>query len=792
MADLDLRNDPAPNNTLQLKIPQLIPGLTSNQDGCLERLEADLKKQKKLQSAHIKRELDPPVLCLHYDPAQISLSEAQQIAERAGTKIASRYHHETHRLEGLDCSDCALVIEHSLQRMEGILGARVSYVDQTLQIEYDARQTSRLAVRRRVKQLGYQIPLTGTLLWYTENHELLFSLLCGLTLLTGWLSETFLGIPSGLSLGLYAAAYFFGGWHVTQQAWHTIRQRRFDVDLLMLAAALGAASLGQFAEGALLLFLFSLGHALEDRALERARRSIRALADLAPKFALVRRDGQEILLPVDEIAIGETVIIRPGERLPVDGVVLAGRSAVNQSPVTGESLPVDRSPGDPVYAGSVNGQGALDVQITRLARDSTLARVMRMVEQAQAQKSPTQQVTERFMSWFVPGVITIDLLLIFVPPLFGVPLSTSFLRAMTFLVAASPCALALGTPSAVLAGTARAARAGILVKGGAHLENLGRLHTIAFDKTGTITSGEIHVTDIIPTEMGGCDPEALLAQAAAVEKHSTHPLAQAVVRAAEERLLVLPAAMEVRSIEGRGLQGEIGNEPVMVGSMQWLEEKGLQLPGALLDRVNALEDQGKTVVLIHRAGSSAGLIALADMVRPEAQNAVTALREMGIQKIVMLSGDNERAAAHIAAQVGIQDYYAGLLPEDKLAAIRNLVQQDQAVSMVGDGVNDAPALAHATVGIAMGSAGSDAALETADVALMSSNLEKLPFAVGLGRATYRTIRQNLAIALGVIGILSLASVLGWAGIGLAILIHEGSTLVVVLNGLRLLSFRQWG
>jgi Cd2+/Zn2+-exporting ATPase len=803
MADPTTLTNPAVEGKLQLDASSLIPELSQCQGACLERLESALNGNGKVQRAHIKHEQGAAQVCLHYDPARMSAEQAQRIAARAGSKIASRYRHDVYPVEGMDCSDCAMVLEHGLGRVEGIFSARVSYADETLRLEYDARQISRPAIRRSVKNLGYRIPPSGITRWYIQNHMLLLSLLSGLSLLVGWLGERFFGFPYALSLAFYLAAYLLGGWHTAIHTARDIRQRRFDVDMLMLMAALGAAAIGQYPEGALLLFLFSLGHALEERALNRARRSIRALADLAPRHAVVRRDGSETLLPVERVAIDDIVIVRPGERFPVDGRVLSGSSAVDQAPVTGESVPVDKAPGDQVYAGSVNGEGALDVKATRLARDSTLRRVMRMVERAQSQKSPTQQLTERFMAWYVPAVLLIALAIIILPPLIGMPFATSFIRAMTFLVAASPCALALGTPSAVLAGTARAARGGVLVKGGLHLENLGRLRAAAFDKTGTLTSGQLTVTDVVTYPAGNdaivydgivndgvTSDDELLRLAAGVESRSAHPLAQAVVRAAEERSLTLPYAVDVQAISGRGIQAAVGSTLVWVGSRGWFEQQGVEPPQTMITELEKLESAGKTVVLVRKGESFVGLVALADVVRPEARQAIADLLRMGLQKIVMLSGDNQRTAAHIAAQTGIPDYRAGLLPEDKLTVIQNLVERYQVVAMVGDGVNDAPALANATVGIAMGSAGSDAALETADVALMSSNLDVLPFAVGLGRATLGTVRQNLAIAIGVILALSAASILGWAGIGLAILLHEGSTLLVVLNGLRLLRYRQ--
>jgi Zn2+/Cd2+-exporting ATPase len=558
----------------------------------------------------------------------------------------------------------------------------------------------------------------------------------------------------------------------------------------------------------LLLCLFSLGHALQGRTLERARRAIRALADLTPQTAFVRRGDREIEVPVDEIDLDEAVIVRPGTRLPVDGIVLSGSSAVDQSPVTGESLPVEKASGDKVFAGSVNGEGVLQVRVTRLAKDSTLARVVKMVEEAQGQKSPTQQLAERFMRWFVPAVLVGDLLLIFLPPLFGVPLSESFRRAMTLLVAASPCALALGAPAAVLAGVAQAARNGVLIKGGAHLENLGRLRAIAFDKTGTITQGKPELTDIVvanggenlipdsqfatfnpaPGSVEGSQLEVLRI-AAAVESRSAHPLAQAVVAAARAQGLILPEVGETNAVTGRGVRAEVEGRTVMVGSPEMLAEAGLQISEAIHSQVAALKEQGKTALLVACDGRLAGVIGVADVVRPDARQAIADLRALGLGKTVMLTGDDDRVAAHIAAQAGLSDFRAGLLPEDKVVAIQELLAQEGEVAMVGDGVNDAPALAQATVGIAMGGAGTHVALETADVALMGDDLSRLPFAVGLGRATRSLIMQNLVLALGVILFLMLSAIFGWAGLGLAVVVHEGSTVAVALNALRLLGYR---
>jgi Cd2+/Zn2+-exporting ATPase len=502
---------------------------------------------------------------------------------------------------------------------------------------------------------------------------------------------------------------------------------------------------------------------------------------------LVRRNGAETEVPVEQLQLQDVVLIRPGVRVPVDGVILSGRSGVDQSPVTGESVPVDKASGDQVFAGSINGEGALEAQVTRLAKDSTLARVMKMVEEAQTQKSATQQLTERFERWFVPGVLIADVLLIILPPLFGVPFQESFLRAMTLLVAASPCALALGTPAAVLAGVAQAARNGVLVKGGAHLENLGRLNAIAFDKTGTLTHGQPEVTQVIAFEG---DESQILSLAAALESRSAHPLAQAVVRAAQSRGLSTPDVGEVESLTGRGLRSTFEGQTVLIGNLDFMDETGVYMLETQRKPLDDLQDAGKTAILLARGSRLCGVLALADTLRPDAVETIAALKQIGVGKTILLTGDNSRVAAGIARQAGVADFRAGLMPEDKAEAMHSLVQTYGQVAMVGDGVNDAPALANASVGIAMGGAGTDVALETADVALMGNQLSKLPFAIGLGRASRAIITQNLAIALGVIAVLVVASLAGWAAIGVAIVIHEGSTLAVVANALRLLGYRQ--
>ncbi len=777
---------------IQLDLAIVLPGVGVD-DGCLDRLESALQSHRGLRRAHLERGAGAPMLCLHYDPDVLSLPDVQRMAARAGARLLDRYRHELLTLEGMDCSDCATVIEHSLARIDGVLAARVNYAAETMRIEYDTQRIGRGAIEHRLQSLGYAVPAGGLRATLVAYRELLLVLAAGALLLGGWLGSRLLGWAPRVATSAYLVAYVLAGWDTARHAWHTLRARAFDTDVLMVAAALGAAVTGEFAEGALLLVLFGFGHALEARVLDRARAAVRALAALAPKTALARRGTAELEVPVDRIELQDIVIVRPGARVPVDGVVLVGTSAVDQAPVTGESVPVEKDAGATVFAGSVNGEGALEVRVTRLSKDSTLTRVMRMVEDAQTQKSPTQQLVQRFERVFVPGVLAVTGLVIVLAPLWGLPLRESFLRAMTLLVAASPCALALGTPAAVLAGIAQAARHGVLIKGGVHLENLGRLRAMAFDKTGTLTHGRPEVTNVISFDSasgpGGLDSDQVLALAAAIEQRSGHPLAQAVVRAAQAKALALPAIGEVESLTARGLRAQADGATALIGNRRLMEESGVPLSPATLSEVDGLQAQGKSLILVALDNRVRGVIAVADTLRPEAAATIRSLRQLGIRETVMLSGDNSRVAQAMAREVGLTEVRADLLPEDKLGAIRALVARFGAVGMVGDGVNDAPALANATVGIAMGGAATDVAIETADVALMAADLSKLPFAVSLGRATRRVVLQNLTLSLAVIAILVTASLAGLARMGLAVAIHEGSTLVVALNAMRLLAHR---
>jgi Cd2+/Zn2+-exporting ATPase len=767
---------------LSLQLALVLPGIPDERDSCIERLTVMLQAAG-LEKVHIVQQNGKPCLCLHYDPTRFSLQQVRSMAQASGAQLAGRYQHELMRIDGMDCSTCATVIEHALHRLDGVLEASVSYAAERMRLEYDTEKVSRKAIVHRLEALGYKVlEADHEATWYVEYRELIVSAVAGALLLSGWL----VGLRDNAhfaSLGLLGASLLVGGYYAMRDAWQSIRERQLDIDVLMIVAAMGAAALGQWAEGALLLVLFSLGHALEHLAMDRARHAIEALADLAPKTALVFRNGVEVELAVEALLRGDTVLVRPGQRIPADGKVLEGSSAVDQAAITGESMPVDKTLGALVFAGTVNGEGLLTVEVSKLSKDSSLARMVQLVAEAQTEKSPTQRFVTRFEKVFVPLVLVGVVAIIVVPLLLGMPFAESFYRAMAVLVAASPCALAIATPSAVLAGVARAARGGVLIKGGVHLENLRTLSTIAFDKTGTITTGKPRVTDVIALEG---DEATLLATAASVESRSGHPLAEAVVQAARVRKLDWPPASDVQAITGKGMHALVSSRKVSIGNLRLFEHD--DVPDSVRQQVARLESLGKTTMLVRTDGAFVGLLALADTPRAGMREVFARLASLGVRQTIMLTGDNEQVAKAVAASVGISDVRAGLLPEEKLKVIDELMREHGQVAMVGDGVNDAPAMARATIGIAMGGAGTDVALETADVVLMADDISKLPFAIALSRASHNIIQQNLWAAFGVVALLIPATLFGWASMGIAVLIHEGATVLVVINALRLLRF----
>ena len=814
---------------LRIELTLLLPGLPGARDACVARLNDLLKAKPGIADAHLVDAAPnlPSQICVHFDPNRVSIGEVRNLARRAGAELEQRYGHLLLKSEPMHARQ-ARTVELRIGQLIGVLEAVVAPTGE-IRMEFDRQATDDAQIRTALRGIDVRIIDTpvvtsppassesghhsddgkhnhenehGGLLG--ENTELLFSAICGGLLLIGWLLSSWTSVSAWWPWSLSLAAYFFGGYFTFREAIKNIRAGRLEMEMLMLVSAIGAATLGEWAEGALLLFLFSLGHALEHYAMGRAKQAIEALALLAPQTAVVRRADKALELPVEQLVIGDVVIVKPNERMPADGFVILGQGSVNQAPITGESVPVDkRSVENPeqaaanperlgpefrVFAGTINQSGALEIQVTKLAGDTTLARVVRMVSEAETQKSPTQRFADKFESYFVPTVLAFVILLLFAGWVIDEPFSATFYRAMAVSVAASPCALAIGTPSAVLSGVARAARGGVLVKGGGPLEILGRIDAIAFDKTGTLTEGKPRLTDVIP--FSGIPEEELLRVAIAVETLSDHPLAAAVVRGGKERLksdLVVPA-QDVQSITGRGVRATLDGQAVHIGKESLFAEiEGPSLPAELLASVNTLKASGRTTMIVRRGEKYLGVLGVMDTPRPAAKNVITRLRALGIRRMLMLSGDNQQVANAVAKEVGLDEAWGDLMPDAKVEAIRKLNAQG-GVAMVGDGVNDAPAMANATVGIAMGGAGSDVALETADVALMADDLNHLPFAVGLSRQTSRIIRQNLWFGLGMVACLVPATVFGMR-LGPAVLLHEGSTLLVVLNALRLLAYR---
>lgn len=772
--------------TVEISLPLLLPGHPKEDEACQTRLLELVAGRRGISQAHIVQGENTPNLCLHYDSDLIGLNDVQSLARSSGSEICGRYRHLMISVPDMDCPDCPLVIDHSLSKLKGIISARSNYPARKVWVDFDTRHIHRRDIEQRLRMLGYSAAQSDQAARWQENRELIFTILCCLFLVMGWSARFIPGIQHPIPVILFVLACIFGGFDITRHAWISLRERHFNTDLLMLLAALGAAAIGEWAEGALLLFLFSLGHVLEERAMDKAREALRGLADNAPQTALLRKEGVESEVRVEELRPGDLIIVRAFEKIAADGVVISGLSQLNQASVTGESMPVEKGPGDSVYAGTINGDTALEVEVSKPASESMLSRIQTLVEEAQAQHSPTQRTVEKFERFFVPAVVILTLAVIVIPPLLGVPFRVSFMRAMTLLVAASPCALALGAPSAVLSAIARAARGNVLIKGGTYLENIGQVNTLAVDKTGTLTTGILRVTDLRPYEL--TDGE-LLALASGAETWSQHPVASAILDRARAEHIAPANVTDVKTLAGIGLQGAMDGSRVSAGSLALMDSMDVAIPQHLLAAAMDLRAQGKTLVWVEKGGVLAGLIALADTLRPQAAALVQSLKGLGIQRMVMLSGDHRTAAESIASDLGLTEVRAELLPEQKSEVIDDLLADGSLVAMVGDGINDAPALARATVSIAMGGTGTDIALETADIVLMSDDLSRLPFTIGLGRATRGVIIQNLAIALLVIAMLVIASLFGWIGMGFAVALHEGSTVVVVLNSLRLLNYR---
>lgn len=828
-------------NKTRINLDIVLPDIPNEKDDCVQRIIKTMTEKRGIEKVHVipETENSKAQLCFHYNPEEISLEQIQNLTEKAGAEITKRYGHLLLEVKGIRYVRHARVIELSLKDIKGVVSVSASAAG-WITVEFDHHEITPQKIFARLNKLGLtvvspdlkSIPVHKHVLQKEDKHdgheeaqhkheehdhehshggifgertELIFAIICGALLCVGFGLSFVKNLSEYVSIGFYIVAYFFGGFYTSKEAIEGISKGAFEIDFLMLVAAIGAACLGQWAEGALLLFLFSLGHSLEHYAMEKAKKSIAALTDLAPKTALLKNGNDVKEVKIEELKAGDVIVVRPNSKISADGIVVNGNSSVNQAPITGESVPVDKTPvEDPntnvdntdksdakysVFAGSINGSEALEIKVTKVAANSTIARLVKMVNEAQTQKSPTQNFTDKLEKYYVPSVLILVGLLLFAFLVVDEPFSASFYRAMAVLVAASPCALAISTPSAVLSGVARAARGGVLIKGGKPLEELGSLTAIAFDKTGTLTEGKPKLTGVYP--LNGISEEQLLEIVIAVEKLSDHPLAAAIVKGGTEKLKKdVPAASNVQAIQGRGIKADYEGATIHIGNKELFTEKNNQLPDDIKKQAEGLETKGNTTMLVQQNDQYIGIITLMDVARQDAKETLAQLNKSGIRKMVMLTGDNQKVAEAIAKETGITDAWGNLMPEQKVAAIEKLKGSEKKVAMVGDGVNDAPAMAKSTVGIAMGAAGSDVALETADIALMADKLENLPFAIGLSKKAHGIIKQNLIISLGMVVILIPLTISGIANIGPAVIGHEGSTLVVVFNALRLLAYKK--
>jgi Cd2+/Zn2+-exporting ATPase len=692
----------------------------------------------------------------------------------------------TFKIEGMDCHEEVAILERRLKRLNGLEAFDADVVGQRLRIKYDAARLTTARIAEAVAQTGmrawleHEEPQPATATAATRTRLVVLS---GMALTAGLVMDLF-GIAARFAWMPYALAILTGAIFTAKRAAASVRAGHLDINVLMLVAVAGAMALGEWSEGASVVFLFALAQLLETRAMERARGAIRALMDLAPVEALIRRNGSELRRPVDDVRIGDVVIVKPGEKIPLDGRVIAGSGEVNQAPVTGESLPAEKGIGDEVFAGTINGRGALDVEVTRLRRDSTLARIIHLVERAQAQRAPIQAFIDRFARLYTPAVLVLAVLIAFVPPLVaGAAWGTWIYRSLVLLVISCPCALVISTPVSIVSGLAAAARKGVLIKGGARLERIAQVRCVAFDKTGTLTKGRLHVCDVVP--VNGAVPSEILRIAASLEQRSEHPIGRAIVERAAAEGLRLMDAEGFQALPGRGAVGQIASRAVIVGSHRLFEERGL-CSSAMESALARLSASGCSTVMVGEGDTPIGVIGVADEPRESARGTIELLRQHGVEHVVLLTGDSEAPAKTLASTFGLNAYRAGLLPEDKVAAVEELRRRYGVLAMVGDGVNDAPALAASDVGIAMGVAGTDAALETADVALMADELLKIPYTLRLSRATTRNIRANIAFSLVLKGAFLVLAVAGAATLWAAVVADMGASLVVIGNALRLL------
>ncbi|MDO8136356.1 MAG: heavy metal translocating P-type ATPase [Candidatus Brocadiales bacterium] len=691
------------------------------------------------------------------------------------------------KVPGMDCQEEAQLIRKKLSSLKGVIRLDILLLSQELRVRYDSDVLDMQQIIKAVEETGLTATLIGERIPREidlgKRWQLILTTVSGLFTISG-LTLFLTGFPADITIPLYLVAMLSGGFKIALKGFRALRALSPDMNFLMTVAVIGAAAIGEWGEAATIIFLFALAQLLESHSIDRARKALRSLMALSPQEALVRRNGEEASLPLEEIQIGETIIIRPSERIPLDGVVVGGYSEVNQAPITGESVPVEKFPGCDVFAGTINREGALEVRVTHGVKDTTLARIIHMVEECEAQKAPYQSFVDRFARIYTPTVIALAFLVAIIPPyILQVPFTPWFYKGLVLLVISCPCALVIATPVSLLSGITCAARNGVLIKGGVHLEEAGHIKVIAFDKTGTLTKGAPEVIDIIPLD--SLSHDELLQIAASIEARSEHHLAGAILRRAREDGLKLQEVTNFKAVPGKGASAQIEEKNYWIGNLKLSRELGIST-SRVETILSGLQSQGKTVMLVGREDRLLGTITVADDIRKASLEALPYLKQNGIKKILMLTGDNKGTARAIAQKLAVDEYLAELSPEEKVEAVRECIKRHGKTAMVGDGVNDAPAMAVATLGIAMGTAGTDTALETADIALMADDLLKLPFALSLSRRTLKIIKQNIAFALLVKAAFLALVAPGWTTLWMAVGADMGASLLVIFNGLRLL------
>ncbi|WP_371018508.1 heavy metal translocating P-type ATPase [Pseudalkalibacillus sp. JSM 102089] len=691
--------------------------------------------------------------------------------------------YRTFHIEGMDCGSCAKSIENHLNTLPTVKEVSVNFSTGKMKIDASTQEES---IMKEVSKIGFKaVPDTKNSTHTKKNNENASVIVSGSLIALGLISS-FTIIPSIVSTILYAIAIVISGIKPVRSAFFAIKSRSLDMNVLMSAAAIGAALIGEWLEGAVVVWLFAIGNYLQTKSIEQTRNSIRNLMDLAPPEAWVKAGSEMVKKPVEHITIGETIVVKPGDKLPLDGEIIQGESSVNQAPITGESIPVDKGIGDTVYAGSINEHGSLEIKVTKLADDTTIAKIIHLVEEAQEQKAPTEAFIDKFAAIYTPIVFVLALVVMVLPPLLSIGTwGEWFYRGLELLVIACPCALVISTPVAIVSAIGNAAKNGVLIKGGTFLEKAGAITAIAFDKTGTLTEGKPKVSDIKASN--GSEQE-LLSIALTLENHSTHPIAKSIVNYANNKGLQPQHGELFRTIVGKGVQATINGTIYYAGNPKLFDE--LSVPLTIIEKdVQEMQRNGKTVVIIGTQQGILGTIAVSDTIRNTSAVALHALQQSGIKQTVMLTGDNEGTAKTIASEAKVNRYFAELFPEDKVDAIKKLQQEGYKVAMVGDGINDAPALATADLGIAMGGAGTDTAMETADIILMADNLDQLPHTMKLSQKALRIIKQNIWFSI-IIKVIALALIFpGWLTLWIAVLSDTGAALIVILNALRLLKFK---